>query len=102
MQIGQLISFFHTFTDLVNRVGVLQNTDWLVSNVILSPTYLTTTMCFFLSSCANSYIDGNATDNMLTTSKFCVAVAKYEWALMKNRAITVFYSSTKPTKQDKK
>ena len=47
MQIGQLISFFHTSTDLVNRVGVPQNIDWFVSNVILSPTYLTTKMCFF-------------------------------------------------------
>ena len=24
---------FHTYTDLANRVGVQQNTDWLVSNL---------------------------------------------------------------------
>ena len=36
-QIGQLDLLFHTYTYLVSRVGTLQNTDWLVSNIIFSP-----------------------------------------------------------------
>ena len=37
-QIGQLNRLFHTFTDLVNRVGAKQDIDWLVSNSLFSPT----------------------------------------------------------------
>ena len=36
-QIGQLDLLFHTYTYLVSRVGTLQNTDWLVSNIIFAP-----------------------------------------------------------------
>ena len=41
---------------------------------------------FFLSSYVNSYIGDNATisDDMLTTSKICVAVTKCEGALVLN------------------
>ena len=42
MPIGQLNPWFHTFADLVNRVGVRQNTDWLcLIPSFLLLTYLT-------------------------------------------------------------
>ena len=37
-QTGQLTPLFLTFTDLVNRVGALLNTDWLVPNSLFSPS----------------------------------------------------------------
>ena len=45
-------------------------------------SHLATTMCFFMSSCTNSYIDDNATisDDMVRTSKICVVVVKCERA----------------------
>ena len=33
MQTGQLNCLFHKCTDLVNRAGVRQSTDWLLSNI---------------------------------------------------------------------
>ena len=37
---GYLDPLFHTFTDLMNRTGAQQNTDWFVStcNIIFSLT----------------------------------------------------------------
>ena len=37
-QTGKLIRLFSIFADLVNRVRMRQNTDWLVPNSLFSPT----------------------------------------------------------------
>ena len=38
VQTGQLNLLFHIFANLVNRVVLQQNTDWLVPNSLFSPT----------------------------------------------------------------
>ena len=37
-QTGQLNSLFHASTEVVNRVGARQNTDWLMPNSVFSPS----------------------------------------------------------------
>ena len=44
----QLNPFFHTCRELVNRVGVRRDTDWLMPNSLFSPTDLSVTIPFVL------------------------------------------------------
>ena len=56
MQTGQLNPLFHTCTDLVNRIGAWQHTDWLVFYINFSFTNTNNQYIWLKNNILHSYI----------------------------------------------